>query len=236
MGKNAIVVAVLLAIPAIMQGVIVDRVAVAVGNKVITQSEIEERIRLTAFQNDVKPDFSLASRREAAQRLIDQRLIEREMDVGHFPRATEERGHELLADYQQSHFPVGRTAMLTALRTDGLAETDLEEDLMRQSDLLMFLNLRFRPAVQVDDKEVQRYFDEKIPSEEKQKGGLPRDNLNPPESLNPQESLNKMRPEIEQILGAEQADRDLDAWLKEQRQRLKVEYVDKDLAEANTPK
>ncbi len=73
-----------------LQAVIVDRVAVAVGNKVITQSEIEQRIRLTAFEKQETPDFSLASRRQAAQRLIDQRLVEQEMDVGHFPRASTE--------------------------------------------------------------------------------------------------------------------------------------------------
>ena len=42
--------------------VIVDRIAVAVGDKIITDSEIDLRIRLSAFQNGEKPDFSLSSR------------------------------------------------------------------------------------------------------------------------------------------------------------------------------
>ena len=63
-----------------------DRVAASVGIKVITDSEIDLRIRLTAFQNDEKPELSVAARRIAVERLIDQKLVEREMDVGHYPR------------------------------------------------------------------------------------------------------------------------------------------------------
>ena len=39
------------------RGVIVDGIAVTVGTKVITSSEIEWRIRLTAFENASAPSF-----------------------------------------------------------------------------------------------------------------------------------------------------------------------------------
>jgi hypothetical protein len=209
--------AILMMLASGLQATIVDRVAIAVGNKVITQSEIEERIRLTAFQNGEKPDFSPASRKQAAERLIDQKLIEREMDVGHFPRADAERGKQLLADYEASSYPADSPAshagMMNALAADGLTADDLETDLMRQADLLTFLDLRFKPAVQVDDTEVRKYFEEKVP----------------PGPAKEQQGLGGMRPQIELILATEQADKDLDEWLKDQRLRLKIEYVDKDL-------
>jgi len=210
-------IAALLTMAWVLQATIVDRVAIAVGNKVITQSEIEERIRLSAFQNGDKPDFSLASRKQSAERLIDQKLIEREMDVGHFPRADSERGKQLLADYEASSYhadsPASHAAMLTALAADGLTADELEADLMRQADLLTFLDLRFKPAVQVDDAEVRKYFDQSIP----------------PGPEKEQLGLGGMRPQIELILATQQADKDLDEWLKDQRLRLKIEYVDKDL-------
>ena len=59
--RSVAIIAALMAVPA--AAVIVDRVAATVGIKVITDSEIDLRIRLTAFQNDEKPDFSLAARR-----------------------------------------------------------------------------------------------------------------------------------------------------------------------------
>jgi hypothetical protein len=189
--------ALLLAVGA--EAVIVDRIAVAVGGKIVTESEIDLRIRLSAFQNREKPDFSPASRRRAAQELIDQRLVEREMDLGHYPRLDETRRKALLAEYQKTD--------KSDLAVYGLKPQDLEEDLGRQEDLLTFLNLRFRPAVQVTDQDVQKYFAENVR----------------------QGALNDVRAEIERKLTAERADKELDLWLQDQRKRTKIEYLEKDL-------
>ena len=196
-----------------LQGVIVDRVAVAVGNKVITQSEIELRIRLTAFEKQETPDFSLASRRQAAEQLIDQRIVEREMDVGRFPRVNLEHEKDLLAAYEKPNYQSDHAALLRALAPYGLTEGNIADDLATQQDLLTFLGLRFRPAVQVAEQDVQKYFDEKMP----------------PGPGEPQ-SLSILRPQIERLLADERADRDLDDWLKDQRNRIRIDYVDKDLA------
>ena len=129
-------------------GVIVDRVAVVVGDKIITQSEIEQRIRLTALQNHEKPDFSAETRRKTAEQLIDQKLVEREMEVGRYPRIDEDHKKALLADFEKSE-----PGLAQMLKSYGLTAQDLEDDLGRQADLLTFLNLRFRPAVQVTDQD-----------------------------------------------------------------------------------
>jgi hypothetical protein len=181
------------------RGVIVDRIAVSVGDKIVTESEIDLRIRLSAYQNQQKPDFSLASRRRAAQELIDQRLVEREMDLGHYPRLDDTRRKALLTEYQKTD--------KSDLAAYGLKPQDLEEDLGRQEDLLTFLNLRFRPAVQVTDEDVQKYFAENVH----------------------QGRLNDARAEIERKLTAERGDKELDLWLLDQRKRTKIEYLEKDL-------
>jgi hypothetical protein len=175
--------------------VIVDRVAITVGNKVITESEIDLRIRLTAFESDEKPDFSAAARRQAAQRLIDQKLVEREMDVGRYPRVTPEAAKQ--------------SPTVVALKAYGLTPDDLVRDLTWQKELLTFVSLRFRPAVQVTDQDVEKYF-----KANSLKG-----------------ELNDVRAEIEQKLTDERADKELDLWLQDQRKRTKIEYALKDLAE-----
>jgi parvulin-like peptidyl-prolyl isomerase len=190
--------------------VIVDRIAVIVGNKIIAQSEIDQRIRLTAFENGEKPDFSLSSRRQAAQRLIDQKLIEREMEVGHYPLLDEDRKKELLTEFAKANYKSDSAALDAALAAVGLAPADLAGDLAWQSDLLTFLSLRFRPAVQVTDQDIQKYFSEKI------KTG----------------NLDEVRSQIEQQLTIERADKELDAWLRDQRKTGKIEYPEKDLAES----
>ena len=42
---------------ALAQAVIIDRVAVSVGNRVITESDIVREIRVTAFLNGAEPDL-----------------------------------------------------------------------------------------------------------------------------------------------------------------------------------
>lgn len=190
--------------------VIVDGIAVTVGTSVITSSEIDLRIRLMAFQNDEKSDFSLAARRQAAQRLIDQKLVEHEMDVGRYPRVDAKAKEALLADYAKEHYQSNPAALAAALRNYGLTPQDLEDELGLQTDLLTFLNLRFRPAVQVTDQDVRKYFTEHYT----QAPG----------------ALNEVRSQIEQQLTTERSTKELDAWLQDQRKRVGIVYVEKDLA------
>jgi hypothetical protein len=204
--------------PTAARPVIVDRIAIAAGDKIITESEIDQRIRLTAFQNREKTDFSLASRRQAAQQLIDQKLIEREMDVGHYPRLEVIGRKSLLTNYEKAEYKSDPVDLAKALGAYGLTPQDLEDDLGRQSDLLTFLNLRFRPAVQVTDQDIQKYFEESVLKtagktlQQAQVG-----------------ALNEMRAGIEEKLTGERADKELDLWLQDQRKRTKIEFLEKDL-------
>jgi hypothetical protein len=195
----------LLVLPAL--ATIVDRIAITLGPQVITDSEIDQRIRLTAFENGQQPDFSPASRKQAAQRLIDEKLVEHEMTVGHYPGMPDDRKPALLAAYEKD----GGAAKLDAdLKQRGLTRDDLLNDLARQQNLLTFLNLRFRPAVQVPEQEVQKYYREHFA------------HANVP--------LNEVRSAIEQKLTDARADTELDQWLKRQRERTGIEYLEKDLA------
>jgi hypothetical protein len=149
-------------LPLLANAVIVDRVAVSVGTKVITDSEITERIHLSAFENGQAPDFSLMSRRDATKKLIDQKLIEREMDIGHYPHLAADRGAQLLGDFIRQNYKSDRPAFDAALTRASIRAADLQDDLLREADLLTFLDLRFRPAVEVTEQDLRKYFDEKI--------------------------------------------------------------------------
>jgi hypothetical protein len=172
----------------------------------ITASEVDLRLRLTAFQNGGKPDPTVAARRQAAERLIDQKLGEKEMELGRYPRLAGENRKRPLRDFadqfHQSDFP----ALEKALKAAGLTLQELEDDLARQADLVTFLGLRFRPAVQVSEADLQKSAgDRKIP-------------------------LAEFRAQLEQNLANEHADADLETWLREQRKQIRIAYLDKDLA------
>src|SRR5450631_1980241 len=75
----------LLIVAAVGRAEIIDRIAVVVGSRVITESEIVREIRLTAFLNQEPLDFSAASKRKVADRLVEQRLIQIENDASLYP-------------------------------------------------------------------------------------------------------------------------------------------------------
>jgi hypothetical protein len=195
------------------RAVIVDRAAVTVGTKVITESEIIRRIRLAAFQNEVPPDFGAASRREAAQRLIDLKLVEREMELGHYDRTSPEQAQALLTAFAAEHFRSDAGALRLSLAGSGLTPEDLRNELAEQADLLSFLNLRFRPAVEIGDQEIEKYY---------------RENIEPIRTASPV-PLSEVRANIEQILTALRADLDLEAWLQDQRRHTRIDYLEGDL-------
>lgn len=161
----------------LMRAEVVDRISVRVGNRIITSSEIELRVRLAAFQNREKVEMTAERRREAARQLIDQRLVEREMELGHYPRLQAEKRALLLPSYAAQAFAGDAGAMGALLATYGIALSELEEDLARQADLLTFLGLRFR--------------------------------------------INDETPK---------GDEDLEAWIKDQRGRIVIEYLQRELA------
>lgn len=214
--RTALLTPLLLAVALPALAVIVDRSAITVGNKVITDSDIVRRIRLAAFQNGVVPDFSLAARREAAQRLIDLKLVDLEMDVGNYVRTSPAQATKLLTAFTAQHYKGDAEALRMALAAIDLTPADLQNELAEQSDVLSFTNLRFRPAVEpASDREVEEYYQNHIVPETKP-------GEKPP-------SLADSRAAIEQILANERADLDLDAWLRDQREHTRITWLESSL-------
>jgi hypothetical protein len=196
-----------------LPGVLVDRSAITVGNRVITDSAIVRRIRLAAFQNGMVPDLSLASRREAAQRLIDLTLANREMDVGNYVRELAAQSAQELNAFTEEHFKGSAEALRLALAVIGLTPADLQADLAEQADFESFVELRFLPAVaQASDQEVDEYYRNHIVSAVK------------PGETPP--SLSDSRAAIEKALTNERADLELNVWLRDQRAHTRITYLE----------
>jgi len=194
--------------------IIVDRIAISAGTQAIVDSEIDRRIRLTAFENGVPPIFDTGARKAAADRLIDQKLVEHEMEVGRYPRSGAEQWEGLLLDYSKQNFKSDPKALEAALAAASLTREDLEQDLARQSDLVTFISLRFRPAVQVTDQDVREYFQKNIQPKLPPGTG----------------SIEDYRIRIEAIITSSRADTEVEAWLKDQRKKTKIQYLEKELA------
>lgn len=132
------------ALPVSGRAEIVDRIAVIVDNQAIKQSDILNEIRVTDFLNGAKLDLSLAAQKQAASRLIDQKVIRKAMETGLYPAPAPEDADRLLRQVRQ-RFP-NDAAYRRELANYGLTEDLLKEHLLWQLAVLQFISLRFQTA------------------------------------------------------------------------------------------
>jgi len=121
--------------------VIVDRIAIVVDGAVIKQSDILNEIRVTDFINGTKLDLSLAAQKEAASRLIDQKLIRKAMAAGLYQAPASSETDRLLQQVRQRF--ATHAAYERELAAKGITEDLLKEHLLWQLAVLRFIGLRF---------------------------------------------------------------------------------------------
>jgi hypothetical protein len=190
---------------------IIDRIAVSVSGSVITTSDLNREIRVTALQNGVTPNFSPANRRATALRMVNQRLIRREMESSRYPMPDPKEAELLLHELKMSRYK-SDTEFQQALAHYGITEQDLRDELLWQLTLLRFIDMRFRPGVRVSDQDIQQYFEKQVkPAAEAANPGKP-------------VFLEDFRDRIEETLTGQRTDRELDNWLQEVRKRTEIVF------------
>ena len=189
---------------------IIDRIAVVVGNSVITESEILREIRLTAFLNGEPVDFSPIVKRKTAERLVEQRLIGNEITASLYGLPSAAAAQEMLKQIK-NRFP-NPAVYQEELTRVGITEDELKAHLARQLATLSFLDFRFRPGIQIGEDEIGKYFNDRLrPELKKAKPGG-------------EFSLNDFRSQAREALIGERIDVASDAWLKQARQRTRIDF------------
>jgi len=188
------------------QAVIVDRVAITVEKAIIKDSDITDDLRITAFLNNESPSTSLAARKVAASRLIDQAVIRKEIDSGAYPSASEAEMQNLLAEVKK-RYP-SEAAFERTLTSRGIDQDDLKDHLLWQLTVLHFIDARFRPAALITDDDIEKYYNAK------------------PEKP---ATLDAMRAQIQDQLTGEKINQLLDDWLTRRRQSVKIVYLEEAL-------
>jgi hypothetical protein len=189
---------------------IVDRIAVVVGNSVITESEILREIRLTAFLNRTPLDFSPAMKRKTAERLVEQRLVANEIAASLYPQPARAAAQEMLKQIKD-RFPTPAAFQEELLRV-GVTEEELQAHLTRQLATLSFIDFRFRPGIQIHEDEIKTFFKDRLTPELRK--------AQPTGEF----SLNDYRSQVQEGLVGERIDKASDIWLKEARTRTHIEF------------
>lgn len=190
--------------------VILDRIAVIVGNHVIKTSDIQRDLRVTAFLNRQSLALTAQAKRQSAERLIDQEIIRQEILTGEYRRPPESEAGALEKQLIHDRFGDSEARLRQDLARYGLSEEQLRSQLLWQLTVLQFIDQRFRPEVYVSDEEVRAYYDQHQAELRKQH----------PENS----TFDALKEQIRQLLEGEQINQKFLAWLDEARKRYHIEY------------
>jgi peptidyl-prolyl cis-trans isomerase SurA len=193
------------------QATIIDRIAVSVGNRVITTSDIEREIRVNSFLDGTQPDLTPAGRRATAEKMVEQALIRRELETSRYPLPGPAEIEPVLADFKAKNYP-DAAQYQAALAQYGITEQEVKDELLWQRTLLRFIQIRFRPGVQVSDDDIQKYFDQNVaPAARAAHPGQP-------------VVLEDYRAGIEEKLTGDRVDQEMNNWLEGARTRNEIVF------------
>ena len=190
--------------------VIIDRIDVIVGDSIVKQSDIDQYIRVTDFLNNQTLDLSLAKQKDALNHLIDQVFIRREIQVGGYPRATQQEADAQVDRLIKQRFKT-KAAFDQALNKYGLTELELRTQFQWQLTVLRFIDSRFKPAVLVTDDEIDNYYHQHAAALHRQYPG---------------ESMDQLREKIRDLLTAQGVNKEFFAWLDQDREDAKIRYLE----------
>jgi hypothetical protein len=206
---GAVGVALAMGLGPVAYGEIIDRIAASVNNRVITASALDRQLRVAAFQDGVKPDFSPARKRAAVEAMIEQQMIRTELGNSRYPLPDPAELAPAIEQFKKEHFP-DDAQYQAALADYGITEGDFKELVLWQRTLLLFIQVRFETGVQLGAGEVEEYFLKTVkPAAEAAHPGVP-------------VTLEDYRDQIERTLTGQRADKQMDIWLRDVRTRTNV--------------
>lgn len=183
----------------------VDGVAARIEDDILTESELRE---LAAFQKLV--DGQAKPRADLIRELGDQWVVRGEADAAKYPQPSQDdvsRAYsQLVARFPSPEEFTNRCAAV------GLNETEIRRMLAQQIYLSRFLDYRFRPSAQVDQKQIESYYNDEFVPQLKSRG-------------QPVPPLDDVEDTIREVL-VQRAISDRSAqWLDETRVRLKIDVL-----------
>ncbi|MCU1286823.1 MAG: hypothetical protein JWO13_3173 [Acidobacteriales bacterium] len=151
---------------------VVDRMIAVVNKHVITQSDWDQQERFEALVDGKKFDAQQHSD-AVLERLIDRVLISESIARIQVAHATPEQVKMQIAEMRKQ-FPAAQgqsdDAWRKTLSEYGFSEEDLAQIVAEQLDVLRFVDIRFRPSVQVAPEEIEKYYRETFVPELKKSG------------------------------------------------------------------
>jgi hypothetical protein len=182
-----------------------DGIAARIEDDIILESEVHE---LGAFQ--ILSDDKAKPRNEIIRELADQWIVRGEANAAKYPFPTAD---EIENAYQLfvKQFPSPEEFRKRLAAVD-LTEGAVKRTLAQQLYLAHFLDYRFRAAAQVDDKEIEKYYNDEFAPQLKARN-------------EPVPPLEDVEDTIREVLVQRAINDRAEKWLDDARQRLKIDVV-----------
>jgi len=184
---------------------VVDRIAARVENDVILLSEIRA---LSRYQQLV--DGKSETDAQILDRLIDQWIVRTEAEVSRQSQPSDMEVDRVLSRLRSSF--ASEQEFDARKKQAGLGDQDVRAMISSQLFLSNYLDSRFRPGVQIDPKAIEVFYEKSVVPRAKARGQEP-------------PSLEASRDAIEEALVENGINEQADQWLKESRQRLRIEKL-----------
>ena len=182
-------------------GQILDRIAVTVGRRVITESDVIREVRISAFLDQKPVDLSGAQKRKAADRLVDQLLILQDAAEVRVPLPAAADAAPLLAQVKAQYGT--EAGYHAALARYHVTEEELTGHLLAGLRGMSFTDLRFRPDVQVSEDDLREFYNT---------------------LANPKPGFEESRDQMEKLLTEQRVLQALDRWLGMTRTQTQILY------------
>ena len=151
---------------------VIDRIVATVNGHVVLLSDWEDSLQFEAFSSG-RPlaRFTAEERKAVLDRLIDQELLREQLRAADVQHASAEevaqRVAEIRKQYPEAETDAGWQSVLDRYR---LTEDGLKSRVATELDLMRLVDARLRPAVNVDSKSIESYYNQELLPQLRQSG------------------------------------------------------------------
>jgi hypothetical protein len=184
---------------------VIDRVAARVENDIILVSDIRELARYQMLM-----EGKSESDAQILDRLIDQWIVRNEATVSRYPQPSDEEVQRSLARLTRTFSSPEEFA--ERRQQSGLSKEELLATVKSELYLRNYLDTRFRPAIQIEEKDVEGFYKTRVVPRAESRGQAP-------------PTFEAAREFIQEELVQQAIDEQAERWLKESRSRIRVETL-----------
>ena len=170
--RRALQIAVVcMACAGLLRGEIVDRIVATVNGQPILQSDWDIAMRCEAFLDQRALQFTPEAARASLDRLVDQELLRQQIRSFQLQPVGEDRLRTRLEEIRhQIPGAASDAGWQAALNRYGLTQSEIEERMADQMEILRFIDVRLRPTVHVDRRSIEAYYNDTLLPQLKEKG------------------------------------------------------------------